>query len=119
MDFLKLLKVLTQDSRLRLSDICVMSVIVTYAQYQPNEPLQLSVTDILAEFPRLSRRAVSYSLQQLEQLNYIEVLRTPGQKNRYNVLIDLPEPTSRPRRNRNEQQHSSDIDKYKVVINKF
>lgn len=90
MDFYKLLKELTKASELNLSDICVMSVLVTYAQYADNKTVEMSANNIKKEFERLNIRTIKKSLQHLTELNYIETIKQPAPKpNKYKILIEL------------------------------
>ena len=90
MDFLKILKVLTQAKDLELSDICIMAVFVTYAQYEDNQTIEMSRSEIQAEFPRLSQSTIKRSILRLEANNYIQIIRNSTQKNKYKVLIPIP-----------------------------
>lgn len=90
MDFLKILKALTAAMDLELSDICVMAVLVTYAQYEENQTIEMSRSEIKAEFPRLSQSTIKRSISRLEENHYIAVIRSGTQKNKYKVLIDIP-----------------------------
>lgn len=91
MDFLKIIKELTKASSLRLSDICVMAVLVTYAQYEDNKTIELSASQIKKEFERLDIRTIKKSLQHLAELHYIEIIKQAAPKpNKYKVLIDIP-----------------------------
>ena len=91
MDFLKIIKELTKASSLRLSDICVMAVLVTYAQYEDNKTIELSAGQIKKEFERLDIRTIKKSLQHLAELHYIEIIKQAAPKpNKYKVLIDIP-----------------------------
>lgn len=90
MDFLKILKELTAATSLELSDICVMAVLVTYAQYEPEQSVEMSYSEIHAEFTRLSIATIKRAIKRLEDNHYIQIKRSGTQKNRYKVLIDIP-----------------------------
>lgn len=90
MDFLKILKELTAATSLELSDICVMAVLVTYAQYEPEQSIEMSYSEIHAEFTRLSITTIKRAIKRLEDNHYIQIKRSGTQKNRYKVLIDIP-----------------------------
>jgi hypothetical protein len=91
MDFLKILKELTAATSLELSDICVMAVLVTYAQYEPEQTIEISATKIHSEFERLNLRTIKKSLQHLTELHYIETIKQAAPKpNKYKVLIPIP-----------------------------
>lgn len=90
MDFLKILKELTAATSLELSDICVMAVLVTYAQYEPEQSVEMSYSEIHAEFTRLSITTIKRAIKRLEDNHYIQIKRSGTQKNRYKVLIDIP-----------------------------
>ena len=91
MDFLKILKELTKDKQLTRSDICVMAVIVTYAQYADEQAVELSANDIHEEFETIPIRTIKRCVKHLSELHYIEIIRQPKpQKNIYKVLIPIP-----------------------------
>lgn len=91
MDFLKIIQELTKASDLHLSDICVMAVLVTYAQYEPEQTIEISATKIHSEFERLNLRTIKKSLQHLTELHYIETIKQAAPKpNKYKVLIPIP-----------------------------
>ena len=91
MDFLKILKELTKDKQLTRSDICVMAVIVTYAQYADGQAVELSANDIHEEFETIPIRTIKRCVKHLSELHYIEIIRQPKpQKNIYKVLIPIP-----------------------------
>jgi hypothetical protein len=91
MDFLKIIQELTKASNLHLSDICVMAVLVTYAQYEPEQTIEISATKIHSEFERLNLRTIKKSLQHLTELHYIETIKQAAPKpNKYKVLIPIP-----------------------------
>ena len=97
MDFLKIIQELTKASNLHLSDICVMAVLVTYAQYEPEQTIEISATKIHSEFERLNLRTIKKSLQHLTELHYIETIKQAAPKpNKYKVLIDIPKAQSKP-----------------------
>lgn len=116
MDFFKILKLTTNDETLTYSDICVMAVIATYAQYQDDKTVELSANDVHAEFPRLSVRTISRAIERLTANKYIEIIKAKGAKNKYRVLIpiDYSKPITR-----KSTKNETDIEKYNVVINKF
>ena len=123
MDFLKILKELTKTSNLRLSDICVMAVLVTYAQYKPEQTIEISATKIHAEFERLNLKTIKKSLQHLTELHYIETIKQEAPKpNKYKVLIDVPKAQAQtmhqkknPYKQSNEQ--GTMIEEYKRIVN--
>lgn len=91
MDFLKILKELTKDKQLTRSDICVMAVIVTYAQYADGQAVELSANDIHEEFETIPIITIKRCVKHLSELHYIEIIRQPKpQKNIYKVLIPIP-----------------------------
>ena len=96
MDFLKILKELTAATSLELSDICVMAVLVTYAQYEPEQSVEMSYSEIHAEFTRLSIATIKRAIKRLEDNHYIQIKRSGTQKNRYKVLIDIPKVQTAP-----------------------
>jgi Fe2+ or Zn2+ uptake regulation protein len=96
MDFLKILKELTAATSLELSDICVMAVLVTYAQYEPEQSVEMSYSEIHAEFTRLSITTIKRAIKRLEDNHYIQIKRSGTQKNRYKVLIDIPKVQTAP-----------------------
>lgn len=96
MDFLKILKALTAAMDLELSDICVMAVLCTYAQFEDNQTIEMSRAEIKAEFPRLSQSTIKRSISRLEENHYIAVIRSGTQKNKYRVLIDIPKGQAQP-----------------------
>lgn len=120
MDFLKILKQMTEADNLEYSDICVMAVITTYAQYDTNSTAELSVADIHDEFKRISRSTIKRALQRLIEHKYIEVIRENGQKNKYKVLIPIGQ-ADKPIKYRRTVAASADpdVEKYKVLINRF
>ena len=92
MEFYKILKELTKDKSVTRSDICVMAVITTYAQYhkQEGQIAELSYSKIHEDFETIPIRTIQRCVKHLEDLKYIEVIRNGTQKNRYKVLIDIP-----------------------------
>lgn len=96
MDFLKILKVLTQANDLELSDICVMAVLTTYAQYDDDQTTEMSYKEIQDEFKRLSKSTIIRSIKRLAANGYISVSKNGTQKNTYKVLIDIPKPQEKP-----------------------
>jgi len=91
MDFLKILKQLTEADNLTFSDICVMAVLVTYAQYGDDQSVEMSYSDIHAEFKRIPIVTIRCCIQRLAANGYIQIIRNGTQKNRYKVLIPIPE----------------------------
>ena len=90
MDFFKLLVSLTNDNNLEYTDILVMSVLVTYAQYAEDKTVEISFTEIHDLFKRIPVRTVRRCLQRLEELHYIEAIKQkPPKKNKYRVLIPI------------------------------
>ena len=90
MDFFKLLVSLTNDNNLEYTDIHVMSVLVTYAQYAEDKTVEISANDIHDLFKRIPIRTIRRCLQRLEELHYIEAIKQkPPKKNKYRVLIDI------------------------------
>lgn len=120
MDFLKILKQMTEADNLEYSDICVMAVITTYAQYDVNSTAELSIADIHGEFKRISLSTIKRALQRLIEHKYIEVIRENGQKNKYKVLIPIGQ-ADKPIKYRRTAAASADpdVEKYKVLINRF
>ena len=97
MDFLKILKQLTEADNLEFTDICVMAVLVTYGQYAEDQTVEMSVNDIHEEFKRISIRTIKTCIQRLAANGYIEVIKQPApKKNRYKVLIPIPEVKAKP-----------------------
>lgn len=91
MDFLKILKELTKDKQLTRSDICVMAVIVTYAQYADGQAVELSANDIHEEFETIPIRTIKRCVKHLSELHYIEIIKQAAPKpNKYKVLIPIP-----------------------------
>lgn len=122
MEFLKILIELTKDKRLTRTDICVMAVIVTYAQYGDDQTVELSANDIHEQFETIPTRTIQWCISHLEKLNYIQVYRQPPKKNRYKVLIPIPEIKAKPtyqKKPSNKIQSSDDfITEAKRVIAK-
>lgn len=120
MDFLKIMKLTTTDEALTYSDICVMAVIATYAQYQADKTVELSAPDIHGEFPRLSIRTIKDAVKRLSEHKYIEVIKSKGMKNKYRVLIPIEVSTKKSvSAFTQKKNHDPDVEKYKVLINKF
>ena len=92
-----MLKELTEQTNLELSDICVMAVFTTWAQYEAEQTTpEMSYNDIQAEFPRLSLSTIKRSITRLAANGYIEIVHQPKpKKNRYKVLIDIPKVQSK------------------------
>lgn len=76
MDFLKILKSMTEADDIGYIDICVMAVLVTYAQYNDDHIVEMSIPDIQAEFKRLSIKTIKRSIKRLTDNNYIQVIQT-------------------------------------------
>lgn len=81
---------LLSDPRLFPSDSLALSVILKFAQGNCDKTASLSVAEIHEQFPRLPERTIWRSLRRLERCKCIEIIRTPGHKNKYKVLIDIP-----------------------------
>ena len=95
MDFFKLLVSLTNDNNLEYTDIHVMSVLVTYAQYAEDKTIEISVNEIHDLFKRINVRTIMRCLQRLAELHYIEIIKQkPPKKNKYRVLIEIPGQTT-------------------------
>lgn len=122
MDFLKILKALTAAMDLELSDICVMAVLCTYAQFEDDKTVELSVNDIHTEFERLHKRTIQRSLARLSELHYIQTIKQKApKKNKYRVLIDIPKVQAQPpiRQKKNPYKQSSEqtsIEEYKRAV---
>lgn len=121
MDFYKILKELTNQTNLELSDICVMAVFTTWAQFEEEQTTpEMSYTDIQTEFPRLSLSTIKRSVMRLTANGYIEVIKQPPpKKNKYKVLIDIPKTKEKPiyqKKNSNKiMANDDDIAAYKEV----
>lgn len=96
MDFLKILKILTQDKNLTRTDICVMAVLTTYAQYEEDQSAELSYSDIHEAFETIPIRTIQRCVKHLQALQYIQIIRNGTQKNRYKVLIPIPKIQAKP-----------------------
>lgn len=121
-DFLQILKEMRQHKELNYSDVCVMAVIVTDAQYKKVNTVELSIADIQAEFEMLSTMTIRRSLKRLADNKFIEAIQTKGHKNKYRVLIDMrtqEQTKDKPIIKRSASDLDKDIDKYNVMINKF
>lgn len=123
-EFLQILKEMRQHKELNYSDVCVMAVIVTIAQHKKVNTVELSIADIQAEFEMLSTMTIRRSLQRLINCHFLEVIKTKGQKNKYRVLIDLrtqqaEDKPTRKQKKQNPSGNDPDVDKYKVLINRF
>jgi len=120
MDFYKILQEMTEDADVELSDICVMSVLVSYAQYNDEHIVTFSAREIQEKFKRLSLRTVQRSLQRLIKNGWIRI-EARGQKNTYKVLLYIPPIEDKPIMQKKIQPSASDpdVDKYKVLINRF
>lgn len=122
MDFFKLLVSLTNDNNLEYTDIHVMSVLVTYAQYAEDKTVEISVNEIHDLFKRINVRTIIRCLQRLSELHYIEIIKQkPPKKNKYRVLIDIGQTQIRSNKYTRYKKDISgtDIEEYKSVINKF
>lgn len=122
MDFFKLLVSLTNDNNLEYTDILVMSVLVTYAQYAEDKTVEISFNEIHDLFKRIPVRTVRRCLQRLEELHYIEIIKQkPPKKNKYHVLIDIGQTQIKSNKYTRYKKDISgtDIEEYKSVINKF
>ena len=122
MDFFKLLVSLTNDNNLEYTDIHVMSVLVTYAQYAEDKTVEISANDIHDLFKRIPIRTIRRCLQRLEELHYIEAIKQkPPKKNKYRVLIDIGQTQIKSNKYTRYKKDISDtdIEEYKSVINKF
>lgn len=116
MDFLKILKTLTAANDLELSDICVMAVLVTYAQYSDDQCIELSYTNIHEEFKRLSMPTIKRSVKRLAANGYISITKNASKKNRYKVLIDIPKGQPKQIHRTNKIQSEGDyIEKVKIA----
>lgn len=121
MDFLKIIQELTKASNLHLSDICVMAVLVTYAQYEPEQTIEISATKIHSEFERLNLRTIKKSLQHLTDLHYIETIKQAAPKpNKYKILIDIPQTQSKPQHQKKnpykQSEQGTSIEDYERII---
>ncbi|MBO4534124.1 MAG: hypothetical protein J5726_10595 [Treponema sp.] len=100
-----------------------MAVLVTYAQYEPEQTIEISATKIHAEFERLNLKTIKKSLQHLTELHYIETIKQEAPKpNKYKVLIDVPKAQAQtmhqkknPYKQSNEQ--GTMIEEYKRIVN--
>ena len=122
MEFYKILQEMTEKSDVELSDICVMSVLVSYAQYTDEHIVTFSAREIQEKFKRLSLRTVQRSLQRLIKNGWIRI-EARGQKNTYKVLLYIPPIEDKPIMQKKIQPSTSapdpDVEKYKVLINRF
>lgn len=120
MDFLKILKELTAATSLELSDICVMAVLVTYAQYEPEQSVEMSYSEIHAEFTRLSITTIKRAIKRLEDNHYIQIERSGTQKNRYKILINIPQTQSKPQHQKKnpykQSEQGTSIEDYERII---
>lgn len=96
MEFYKLLVTISNDERLEYTDMHVMAVLVTLAQYPEQcveeKTVEISAAEIHDKFRRLPVVTVKRCLQRLSDLNYIETIKQPApKKNRYRILIDIPQ----------------------------
>lgn len=108
MDFFKLLVSLTNDNNLEYTDIHVMSVLVTYAQYAEDHTIEISANDIHDVFKRIPIRTIRRCLQRLEELHYIEAIKQkPPKKNKYRVLISIPGTTEKPQIHQKTNKYAS------------
>lgn len=116
MDFYKILQEMTEKAEIELSDICVMSVLVSYAQYDNEQIVTFSAREIQEKFKRLSLRTVQRSLKRLIDNKWIRI-ESRGQKNTYKVLMYIPEPKNEQKSKPKRKRPASDLDD--VMINKF
>lgn len=120
MDFYKILKALTADNNLTFSDILVMSVLVTHAQYEQDKTVQLSAKEIHEEFERLSIVSIKRSIKRLSDLHYIKTIPQHPHPSKHTILIDIGQPQAKPWRTKKPKPNNDmDISKYAAVINKF
>ena len=130
--FLKMPASIIFDNRLAWSDRIVISYLCTYAQHEEEQiTLPMSYNDICKELNNeLKRNAVILSIKKLQELNLIEAIKQPHGKNRYKVLIKIPKSdkgqqeqrADKPiiqKKNNSAKDPDLDIEKYKVLINKF
>ena len=123
MDFYKLLVTLTNDNNLEYTDIHVMAVLVTLAQYPEQcveeKTVEISAADIHAAFKRLPVVTVKRCLQRLSDLHYIKTIKQPApKKNRYRILIDIGQAqTKYPKKNQYKQssEQGTTIEDYKRI----
>lgn len=124
MEFFKLLAVLLKDKNLTRSDVCVMSVIITYAQYEETKIAELSASDIQEIFETVGLRTVRRCIKHLAELHYIEIIKqTAPKKNQYRVLIDIPKAQAQPpiHQKKNPYKQSSEqtpIEEYERIARK-
>lgn len=122
MEFFKLLAILLKDKNLTRSDVCVMSVIVTYAQYETNQITEMSANDIHEIFETICIKTIRRCIKHLAELHYIEIIKqTAPKKNQYRVLIDIPkgqtQPQIRYKKNSNKITADDDyIEQIKTVV---
>lgn len=89
-EFFKLFVSLTADENLEYTDIDVMTVLVTFAQWSTDKTTELSHNDIHEIFKRMPVRTIRRALKRLEELHYIECIKQPPKKSKYRILIDTP-----------------------------
>ncbi len=121
MEFYKILQEMTEKSDVELSDICVMSVLVSYAQYTDEHIVTFSAKEIQEHFKRLSLRTVQRSLKRLIENNWIRI-ENKGQKNTYKILLEIPPAENKPiihKKKKNSYGNDPEIEKYKELINRF
>lgn len=124
MEFYKLLAVLLKDKNLTRSDVCVLSVIVTYAQYQENQIAELSASDIQEIFETVGLRTIRRCIKHLAELHYIQTIKQKApKKNKYKVLIDIPKGQAQPpiHQKKNPYKQSSEqtpIEEYERIARK-
>ena len=121
MDFLKILKTITKDTSLTRTDICVMAVITTYAQYEPDKTIEMSTAEIHEEFESIPQRTIQRSVKHLAELHYISIIKqAPPKPNKYKVLIDIGQPQAKPWRSKKPKDNNDfDVSKYAQFINKI
>ena len=125
MDFYKILKELTKDQNLEYTDIHVMAVLITFAQYEDNQSVEMSYKDIHDEFERIPIPTIRDCIRRLINLHYIEKQQGETQKNKYKVLIPIPKIQAQPseiyqKKNPYKQSHEqgTTIEEYKRVATK-
>lgn len=96
MDFYKILKELTKDKNLEYTDIHVMAVLITFAQYEENQSVEMSYKDIHDEFERIPIPTIRDCIRRLINLHYIEKQQGETQKNKYKVLIPILKTQAQP-----------------------
>lgn len=100
------------DKGLTLADAAVFADIAQRCQQGTAE---LS-TETIAASTGYSSRTVTAAVKRLSSRGYIAAEQRPGKPSVYKQLLLPP---SKPGARRSSQQPRTDIDKYKVVINRF